>query len=158
MLQTGSGDVVWNRDQSFFTELTFKTGDPPLKITSCEIAEEYQIRLLELDRESGTIRIAAELGERWLTGGGVIQGGIVAGILDFAMAFAVLARLGPDQALATTNLDVAYLRPSHPGHFEATAEVISLGRSVAFLKAELFGPNGKCTATATSTGMVITKE
>lgn len=150
--------MALNRDQAFLAEIAFETGDDPLKITSCEIADEYQISLVDLDRNAGTIRIAAELGERWLNGGGVIQGGIVAGILDFAMAFAVLAKLGSNQALATTNLDVAYLRPCFPGHFEASAEVISLGRSVAFLKAVMTGPDGKTVATATSTGMVIKKE
>lgn len=150
--------MALNRDQAFLEEIAFQSGDAPLRITSCEIADEYQITLVDLDREAGTIRIAAELGERWLNGGGVIQGGIVAGIVDFAMAFAVLAKLGSNQALATTNLDVAYLRPSFPGHFEATAEVISLGRSVAFMKAEMTGPDGKIVATATSTGMVIKGE
>ncbi len=147
--------MTLNRDQAFLAEMAFQTGDAPLKISSCPIADEYQITLTDLDREAGKIRMAAELGERWLNGGGVIQGGIVSGILDFAMAFAVLAKLGSNQALATTNLDVAYLRPSFPGHFEAVASVISLGRSVAFLKAEMFGPEGKRVATATSTGMVI---
>ena len=150
--------MALSRDQAFLEEMAFEAGDPPLKITSCEIADEYQIALLDLDRESGTIRISAELGERWLNGGGVIQGGIVAGILDFAMAFAVLSKMRSNQALATTNLDVAYLRPCLPGHFEATAEVISLGRSVAFLKAEMFGADGKRVATATSTGVVIKGE
>ncbi len=150
--------MALNRDQAFLAEMAFQTGDTPLKISSCPIADEYQITLIELDREAGKIRIAAELGERWLNGGGVIQGGIVAGVLDFAMAFAVLAKLGSNQALATTNLEVAYLRPSFPGHFEAAASVISLGRSVAFLKAEMFGPEGKRVATATSTGMVIKGE
>ena len=147
--------MVLNRDQAFLAEMAFQAGDTPLKISSCPIADEYQITLIELDREAGKIRIAAELSARWLNGGGVIQGGIIAGILDFAMAFAVLAKLGSNQALATTNLDVAYLRPSIPGHFEAAASVISLGRSVAFLKAEMFGPEGRRVATATSTGMVI---
>lgn len=150
--------MALNRDQAFLAEMAFQAGDEPLKISSCPIADEYQITLIDLDREAGKIRIAAELGARWLNGGGVIQGGIIAGILDFAMAFAVLAKLGSNQALATTNLDVAYLRPSFPGHFEAAASVISLGRSVAFLKAEMFGPEGKRVATATSTGMVIKGE
>ena len=150
--------MALNRDQAFLAEMAFQAGDAPLKISSCPIADEYQITLIGLDREAGEIRIAAELSARWLNGGGVIQGGIVAGILDFAMAFAVLAKLGSNQALATTNLDVAYLRPSFPGHFEAAASVISLGRSVAFLKAEMFGPEGKRVATATSTGMVIKGE
>lgn len=141
-------------ERAFLREIAFQPGDAPLPITHCAFAEEYRIRLLALDLEAGKTRITAELDERWVNGNGVIQGGVVAGILDFAMAFTVLARRGSSLAMATTNLDVAYLRPAYPGHFEAAAELISLGRSVAFLRAEMFGADGKCVATATSTGMV----
>lgn len=147
--------MALNRDQAFLEEMSWSAGDEPLALRSCPIAEEYALSLVGLDRDAGKLRIRAELGERWLNGGGVIQGGIVAGILDFAMAFAVLARLGSNQALATTNLDVSYLRPCLPGTFEAEGVVVSLGRSVAFLSAEMFNSEGKCVATATSTGMVL---
>lgn len=146
------------RDQAFLAEIAFEPGDAPLQITHCAFAEEFGISLLALDLEAGKTRITADLDERWVNGNGVIQGGVIAGILDFAMAFTVLAKRGSSEVMATTNLDVAYLRPCYPGHFEAAAELISLGRSVAFLRAEMFGPDGKCVATATSTGMVKTGE
>lgn len=137
-------------------EINRQPGDAPMPITSCPIAVEYGISLLDLDREAGRLRISADLGERWLNGGGVIQGGITAGVLDFAMAFVVLAKLGSNQALATTNLDVNYLRPAFPGIYECVGEIVSVGRTVAFLKAELFSADGKCVGTATSTGMIVT--
>jgi uncharacterized protein (TIGR00369 family) len=155
---TGMTGMTAGQEQAFRAEIAFQPGAAPLPITHCTFAEEFGIMLVALDLEAGKTRIAAALDERWVNGNGVIQGGVVAGILDFAMAFTVLARRGSARVMATTNLDVAYLRPAYPGRFEATAELISLGRSVAFLRAEMFGPNGKCVATATSTGMVRKKE
>ena len=69
--------------------------------------------------------------------GGIVQGGIVTGWLDAAMASACLFDGNAPLAVASLEIKVAFLLPAHPGLYRSYGSVIRRGRSIAFMEAEL---------------------
>jgi len=80
----------------------------------------------------------------------VVQGGNVTAMLDAAMAHAVFAVEKFKAIPSSIDINVSFLRPSRAGKFTAVGTVVKLGRTVGYLKAELFNTAGEMTATATS--------
>jgi uncharacterized protein (TIGR00369 family) len=90
--------------------------------------------------------------------GGIVQGGIVTGWLDAAMATACLLRGEYRIAVASLEIKVAFLLPAHPGLYRSYGKVIRQGRSIGFLEAELRDSNDVLVATASSTAALRAKD
>lgn len=91
-----------------------------------------------------------------LQGNGVVGGGVLAGMLDAAMAIAVLSALPFGRTCATISLNVNMLAAARPGDLLAEAEVDRLGRSVAFVRASLFdAEHTRLVATASASFAII---
>jgi len=91
-----------------------------------------------------------------LQGNGVVGGGILASMLDAAMAIAVLSALPFGRTCTTISLNVNMLAAARPGDLVAEAEVDRLGRSVAFARASLFdAERARLVATASASFAVI---
>lgn len=89
-------------------------------------------------------------------GNGAVGGGMLATMLDLAMAMAVLSRLRPGFTCSTISLSVNMQAAGEEGHFLAIAGVDRVGRQVAFAHAKLFGPEGsRLIANATSSLALI---
>ena len=86
---------------------------------------------------------------------GVLQGGTVATMLDFAMSFAALAVINDTQRVTTTSLAVTYLRSARIGRFSAVGELERRGRSVVFTRARLWDRDERLVASAMSTLSVL---
>jgi uncharacterized protein (TIGR00369 family) len=86
--------------------------------------------------------------------GGIVQGGIVTGWLDAAMASACLFDGDPQIAVASLEIKVAFLLPAHPGFYHSYGTVIRRGRSVAFMEAELRDSSDNLVARGSSTAAV----
>ena len=82
---------------------------------------------------------------------GVLHGGVTATLIDTAMAFAVRTRLAIDEATATIDLTVHYLRPYVSGTFTCTAKVVRAGKRIFTVSADVHGADGKLIATGIST-------
>lgn len=83
--------------------------------------------------------------------GGIVQGGIVTGWLDVAMATACLVEGEDAVAVASLEIKVTFLLAAHPGPYRAFGTVIRRGRSIGFMEAELRDSNDVLIATASST-------
>ncbi|MFN2500681.1 MAG: PaaI family thioesterase [Pyrinomonadaceae bacterium] len=82
---------------------------------------------------------------------GVLHGGVTASLIDTAMAFAVRTRLPMDEATATIDLTVHYLRPHVAGTVACTARLVRAGKRIFTVSAEVVNEEGKLIATALST-------
>ena len=102
---------------------------------------------LELDEAAISIEMRDDLRQP----SGVLHGGVTATLIDTAMAFAVRTRLAIDEATATIDLTVHYLRPHITGTFTCTAKVVRAGKRIFTVSADVVNEDGKHIATAVST-------
>ena len=112
----------------------------PLAISSNPLASALQGTLLELDGTRGEARLAFEPSPQFQQGSGVIQGGISATLLDFAMAFAGHAKLvaeGMERGLATASLSVQLLRPANAARLIARGRILRHGARLMFAESSL---------------------
>lgn len=79
-------------------------------------------------------------------GGPVVHGGLLAALLDNAMAAAAWTLSGPDAPFLTADLHVQLVRPARPGPLAAEAEVVRAGRTVAFCTGRVTDPAGRVLA------------
>ena len=107
------------------------------------------MRLIGLKRDEAVISI--EMRDDLRQPSGVLHGGVTATLIDTAMAFAVRTRLGFDEATATIDLTVHYLRPHITGNFTCTAKVVRAGKRIFTVAADVVNDDGKHIATAVST-------
>ena len=80
----------------------------------------------------------------------ILQGGYITAMLDAAMAHVTLAVEKFAVTLSSIDINVSFLRPSRAGRYTATGTIVKLGKTVGYLRAELFNEEGELTATATS--------
>jgi len=107
------------------------------------------MRLVDLKPDEAAISI--EMRDDLRQPSGVLHGGVTATLIDTAMAFAVRTRLAIDEATATIDLTVHYLRPHITGIFTCTAKVVRAGKRIFTVSAEVYNEEGKLIATAIST-------
>lgn len=129
---------------------------PSIAIDSNPMAAALGTRLLAVDTDVGKVELSFEPQGLFIQGAGVIQGGAVTAMLDFAMAFATLAKLPGGRSCTTVNLNTAFLRPAPEGIYLAVGEVERLGKTLAFTHAKLLRAEDRAVvATATSTLAII---
>ncbi len=123
-------------------------GPFPLAVGTSALAAELSTQILQAG--PGEICLSFVVGDRFTQATGVLQGGAVASMLDFGLAFAALTLRGPGESAVTLSLAINYLRPALPGSYEVHAKVIRAGRRLTFVEASLLGPAGDAVATASS--------
>ncbi|MBO6717644.1 MAG: PaaI family thioesterase [Rhizobiaceae bacterium] len=108
------------------------------------------MQVISWDREAMRLRLAFEPPRDVINFGGVVQGGFLIAMMDDAMGFNCFISLGMANRQATIDLHTHFLRAVQYGRIEVEARVVRAGRSVAFLEAELYGPDGELAARTTS--------
>ena len=101
-------------------------GGQPLVMIGA-LAESLKGSILQMDVEAGSAVLAFEPGEQFLQTGGLIQGGIVTTMLDYAMAMAGFTRVGAGRSFATVSLTTHFLKPTLPGRLIARARLDRMG-------------------------------
>ena len=110
--------------------------------------------LVAVDPDAGTIEVAFAATEAMLNPVGVVQGGLLAAMLDDTLGPAVVATLGPGEFAPTADLHVQFLRPARPGRLVGRGRVVRRGRDLAFLAGELLDDAGEVVAVATATAAI----
>jgi uncharacterized protein (TIGR00369 family) len=87
-------------------------------------------------------------------GAGFVQGGALAVMLDFVMAFTGMAVVGPNHTITTTNMTTNFLAGATGSALRAIGEVERAGRRVIYARAALEA-GGKSVASASSTLLVL---
>jgi uncharacterized protein (TIGR00369 family) len=119
---------------------TLIDSSPLLKALKCQIVEASEKR----------IRLSFQPDAAYVQGNGVVCGGIVATMLDFALAFAGLTTCDEGESAVSISLNVNFLGPVMPGAVIVEAILATNGFRIAQAEAKLFGPDGSVLATATS--------
>ena len=91
--------------------------------------------------------------------GGILSGQALAAMADTAMVLACAGALGAFRPVATTNLDLQFLRPGVGTGIRCTAQVVRRGKALIFTRAVMADlpadrTPGKEVATATATFFV----
>lgn len=97
------------------------------------------IQVEQLDREA--VRLRLPFREGLIQGGGVVAGGVLATLLDEAMAHAVLVRLDMEggERTATVDMNVSFLAAvKHGTDLAAEARVVKDGSRVFFTEGTVF--------------------
>ncbi len=140
-----------NPDQALLQRFLASNGEP-IPCDSNPLAEALGAELLAADAQAGTVLLAFEPQALFIQGEGVLQGGAITAMLDFAMAYAAMVRLPVGVSCATVNLSTAFLKPAPAGRYLARGEVDRLGKAMAFTQARLYTErNDSLVATANST-------
>ena len=138
-----------SRDHEFVVNLLRGGGQPQL-IDSNPVAIGLRAMLVAVDPERGSAELRFEPGVEHLQGAGSVQGGIIATMLDFALSFAVSARLSEELSHTTASLNVHYLRAVAAGPVTVLAEVDRVGKRLGFASARLLSATGELLATGTA--------
>ncbi len=135
----------------------FAAGDgAPMAGNSNPLATALGCRILRVDVQAGEVELAYEPGALFVQGTGVLQGGAVSAMLDFAMAYALMAKLPEGSSCATASMSTSFLLPAPQGAYRASGYLERAGRTLAFARAELRrAHDGAVVATATSTLAVV---
>ena len=114
-------------------------GGQPLAISSNPLASDLGGMICELDAPDGTALLAFAPPPRFLQGAQILQGGALATMLDFAMAFAAHARLeSQEQPFATASLTVHFLRPAPaPARYLARGRILKSGSRLLYAEADI---------------------
>jgi uncharacterized protein (TIGR00369 family) len=128
-----------NPDRALVLEF-LRNGCKALTLTSNPLAAALGGTLLEIDQAAGSAVLAFEPTAHFLQGAGVLQGGVLAVMLDFAMAFAAHGALAEERPFATATLTVHLLRPAPAAPLVARGSIRQLGRRVIFAEGELRTP------------------
>jgi uncharacterized protein (TIGR00369 family) len=84
----------------------------------------------------GTARVVVEVDERHLNPAGAVHGGMLATLVDATMGAAVRSTVD-EEAPATSQLTITYLRPGKPGQLVVTAAVSKRGDSLTVCEADI---------------------
>jgi uncharacterized protein (TIGR00369 family) len=107
---------------------------------------------IEVDSvEPGHAVLSMKLRDDLMRNNGIAHGGAIATLIDSAMAIAIMAMIEENERTVTVDLTIHYLRPLSEGTAKASARVVRAGKRVITVSAELFGGDGKLSATAIST-------
>lgn len=104
------------------------------------------------DRKELAIRYSP--GDLFRQGAGLIQGGAITAMLDFAMAFAGMAASEDGTSITTAMMTASFLAPAAGSTYEARGRIVRQGRRVMFAEAQLHA-GGRTVATASSNLLVI---
>ena len=100
--------------------------------------------------ERHELRMEFHIGHEFCHTVDIVQGGFITAMLDASMAHVVLAAEHGKVRVSSIDINVSFLRPARAGGFAAVGSIVKSGRTVAFLKAELYSDKGELVATATS--------
>ena len=91
-------------------------GSKPIPFDANPMARALGAELRAADLPAGTVELAFAPDPLFIQGTGVLQGGAVTAMLDFAMAFATLAHLPVGGSCATVNLNNVFDREYLSGY------------------------------------------
>jgi uncharacterized protein (TIGR00369 family) len=88
------------------------------------------------ESSEGEARLVVEVDDRHLNPAGAVHGGMLATLIDATMGAAVRSTVD-EEAPATSQLTLTYLRPGKPGQLQVTARVSKRGDNLTMCEADI---------------------
>lgn len=104
-------------------------------LETTEVLKELGARLV--NGTPGELEFSFLVTPKAVQGNGVVSGGALMTMLDYAMAYAVLSKLPCGKTCATTSITVNMLSAATPKLLKVTGTVDRVGRKVAFARSEV---------------------
>jgi len=111
--------------------------------------------LLDARPKEGWIRIGFDGKREFCNPAGFIQGGILSAMLDDTMGPAVFVMTEGRLYTATITMTVNFLAPAKVGRIVGEASVTQIGKTIAFVEAQLTAVDGVVLATATTSARLV---
>ena len=105
--------------------------------------------------EDGRSRLRLTVDPAWYNPHGVLHGGVVYIMVDSAMGVAVTHVLSEGEFCSTIDVTISYLASVRDGTLVVDANIVKLGRNIAFVEAKVTDEKGKLVATATGSMFII---
>ena len=112
-------------------------------------------RLLDARPWDGWLKVGFAGRPEFCNPAGFIQGGILSAMLDDSMGPAVFVTSDGRFYATTISLTVNFIAPARPGPLIVEAQVIQIGKSIAFMEGKLIANDGTVLATASTTARLI---
>jgi uncharacterized protein (TIGR00369 family) len=112
-------------------------------------------RLLDARPWDGWLKVGFDGRPEFCNPAGFIQGGILSAMLDDSMGPAVFVTSDGRFYETTISLTVNFIAPARPGPLIVEAQVIQIGKSIAFMEGKLIGNDGTVLATASTTARLV---
>jgi acyl-CoA thioesterase len=87
--------------------------------------------------ETGYSRCALKVNEKLLNAGGNLHGGATFSMADSGMGAALYYSITDDEAYATSEIRIVYIKPVTSGALICDSKVIHKGKQIAFLESEI---------------------
>ena len=119
------------------------------------VAQLLGMRMTDVSPGSATFTL--EPHQLHENGGGVVNGGVLATLLDMAVACAVMSTLPAGHRFTSIDLTVSMLRAAgaDSGTLTCVGTVVKPGRQVSFTEARITDSKGRLIATATSSLLIV---
>jgi len=111
--------------------------------------------LRAIDPAAGTIEIGFTADERFANPQGMVQGGIIAAMLDDTHGPALFGQLDGAMFPVTVDCAISFIRSARSGQFIGRGRVVNCGKTIAFTEAELFDEAGEMVARGTFTSRLV---
>ena len=112
-------------------------------------------RLLDARPWDGWLKVGFDGRTEFCNPAGFIQGGILSAMLDDSMGPAVFVTSEGRFYTTTVSLTVNFIAPAKPGPLIVEAQVIQIGKSIAFMEGKLIANDGTVLATASTTARLV---
>ena len=112
-------------------------------------------RFVDHDKDADRVRIEFEATRGMLNPAGFVQGGILAAMLDDTMGAAIWLKTGGAFYPITIDMTVSFLVAARPGRLTGEGGVVQLGKTIAFVEAQLREKGGTLVARATSSVRLV---
>jgi uncharacterized protein (TIGR00369 family) len=112
-------------------------------------------RLLDARPWDGWLKVGFDGKAEFCNPAGFIQGGILSAMLDDSMGPAVFVTSDGRFYATTISLTVNFIAPARPGPLIVEAQVIQIGKSIAFMEGKLVANDGTVLATASTTARLV---
>ena len=124
-----------------------------LPMPPCAVLLGWQ--LIKHDQAKGWLRIGFDGRPEFLNPAGYVQGGFLTAMLDDTMGPAVWLASGGTLYTSTIHLNISFLQPARRGPLYGEGQVLQLGKTVAFVEAQLMDEVGQVLARANAAARLV---